>query len=383
MKKRLIYVVYDRRKRVTETGEANVEICINFSRNVRKFIILRSCNPAEWKHFKNSEMLKMEVAAYEQILDKMINNEEELTLDNFNFHLGVFNKPKRTAAERRYHSALGFIEFMKDQIKKERISPGTIAHKNITIDALVRFGKLNSFKDLTPINVKAFDDFLHNETERSLTTVNNYHKNVKKYIRLAFEMGYIPRDPYKSPLCRFPRGKSKERRPLTEEELVKLRELDTLSEKEEHVRDLFIFCAYTGLSYSDSQVFDYKTMTEKLKGRIYIDGVRVKTGNNFFTPILPPAMEVLKKYGYQLPHISNQKANDYLHLIESRLRLNKPLTTHVARHSFATLILSHDVPIENVGRMLGQTDIKTTLIYCKILKTTIERHAKKLASKLL
>ena len=84
------------------------------------------------------------------------------------------------------------------------------------------------------------------------------------------------------------------------------------------------------------------------------------------------------KYKFQLPQISNQKLNDYLHLIERLAGLRKPMTTHIARHSFATLVLSYDIPIENLARMLGHTNIKTTQIYAKILKTTIERHSRNL-----
>ena len=93
-------------------------------------------------------------------------------------------------------------------------------------------------------------------------------------------------------------------------------------------------------------------------------------------------MKVLEKYGYQLPHISNQKANDYLHLIESRVKLNKPLTMHVARHSFATLALANDVPMENIAKMLGHANIRTTQIYAHILHSTIQRHASTLLTKI-
>ena len=116
-------------------------------------------------------------------------------------------------------------------------------------------------------------------------------------------------------------------------------------------------------------------MTENEGKIFYIYVSLLKTGNQFFTPILKPAMEVLKKYHFSLPKISNQKANDYLHIIQAAMKLNKNLTFHVARHSFATLALAHDVPIENVARMLGHQNIRTTQIYAKVLKTTIERHA--------
>ncbi len=204
---------------------------------------------------------------------------------------------------------------------------------------------------------------------------------MRKYIKLAFQLGYISKNPYESALCHFAKGKSKERKPLSENELVTLRKL-RLNAKEGRVRDLFVFCAYTGLSYIDSQNFDYETMTAEVNGKLYIDGERMKTGNTFFTPILPPAMQILKKYDFKLPHISNQKANDYLHLIESRMNINKPMTMHVARHSFATLCLTYDVPLDKVQRMMGHSDIKTTQIYAKILKSSNERHTENLSKRI-
>lgn len=382
MKKELVSVVFDRKKRLETTGEGKVEICVYLSRTERKFITVTTCNAISWKKYEKSAELRDKVLAYQHIVNNMQKNGEEMTIARLDQHLGnVTTNKERLEKQKKMSAPNGFINFMRETIAKEELAPATLQRKRVTIDAMIRYGRLSSFSDVTDKHVKGFDEFLRAECNRTLPTLHNYHKILKMYTRLAAHLGYIVEDPYESPLCKFERGNYKERRPLNEEELLLLRKMN-LSPKEERVRDLFIFCAYTGLAFVDSQVFDFFTMTESVNGQAYIDGKRVKTGCTFYTPILPPAMDVLKKYNFHLPHISNQKANDYLHLLEMRCGFNKPLTTHVARHSFATLILSYDVPIENVARMMGHTDIKTTQVYAKILHSTIERHTESLIAKL-
>lgn len=262
-----------------------------------------------------------------------------------------------------------FLRYMEDAIKKENIQYATFKHKRTTVDLLKKFGKIRKYSDLTPGNILSFDEWLRDGT-RSDVTVSGYHKVVKMYVHKLHIAEIISSNPYDR--VKIKRGRNKEREPLTEDELKALR-LANLTGKLDRVRDLFIFSAYTGLSYADAQLFDYKTMTEKLGDMYYIDGERVKTGSKYFTPILGPAMKVLKKYNYKLPRISNQKGNDYLHIIQDRLQIRKKMTFHVARHSFATMCLTNGCTIEEVCKMLGHHDIRTTQIYAKILKTTIMR----------
>ena len=267
--------------------------------------------------------------------------------------------------------SVNFLLYMEQSIKQENIREGTRKHKICTLEAIRRFGQIKTTKDLTRENLVAFDQWLRDGT-RSDVSINNYHKNFRIYTKRLATENVIDVDPYD--LVKFKRGKCKEREPLSETELKKIRTIK-LEGKLDKVRDLFVFAAYTGLAYCDVQSFSFDTMTEQQGTLYYIDGSRLKTGSKFFTPILKPAMDVLKKYDFKLPRISNQKANDYLHLIQAAMKLNKNLTFHIARHSFATLALAHDVPIENVARMLGHQNIRTTQIYAKVLKSTIERHA--------
>ena len=379
-----VRVVFDRRKRVEATGKGNVEIIIQLSRLAVKKIIVDTITPEEWENFQHSPLLTKEVENYQKIANAMELLGEAMTVDNFNKHIGVITMTaeKRKEIEEQNTNPIkgNFIEFMKHCIDVEQSRETTKRQKYVAVDALLRWEGIITFEDLTVKKLKEFDTWLREDGTRTDVAVYNYHKRIKLYTRLAYERGYIEKDPYD--IIKFPRGKCKERKPLSESELKKMREI-ALPLREDKVRDLFIFASYTGLAFCDTQEFDFFTMTEQIGNLFYIDGSRMKTGTNFFTPILPPAMEVLKKYNFNLPKISNQKANESLHLIEFKLGLNKPITFHIARHSFATLSLSHDVPIEKVARMLGHKDIKTTQIYAKILKSTVANHASDLAKAII
>ena len=382
-----VTVVFDRKKKADKNGVGKIELQIRLTRNCRKYITVDECTPLQWRKNKLRKDIIDEQIRLEKIVCAMECLGEDMTMENLNKHLGIETKvrtpkSKEEKAEKKPKNPLkeSFLDFMRDEIIKERSKESTKRQKMVALDALERWGKIKTFADLTPAKLREWDEWLRADGTRSDPAVHNYHKRTKPYVRLAYEKGIIEKEPYS--MCHFPRGKSKERRPLSEAELKRLREAD-LPEKEAKARDLFIFAAYTGLAFCDVMEFNFKTMAEQSGDMYFIDGSRLKTGTNFFTPILPPAMEVLQRYNYQLPKISNQKANDYLHLIEDRLGINKSITFHVARHSFATLSLSHDVPIEKVARMLGHTDIKTTQIYAKILKTTVEKHAMNLSSAII
>lgn len=390
-----VSVLFDRKKKAdkVKTGKGKIELYIRLNRECRKYLTIGECTPKEWKMGLFSNEAIEQQANYELKLVKFVNSGVAQTLDNLNRFLSIGQekkqtdvvsvmpeKPKKQRGRPKKKEKESFLDFMRDEIINERIKESTRKQKLVAYDALERWGKIKTFADLTPAKLKEWDSWLRADGTRSDPSIYGYHKRLKPYVRLAYEKGIIEKDPYT--MCHFPRGRNKERRPLTEQELKKLRDAE-LPEKEARVRDLFIFAAYTGLAFCDVMDFKFKTMAEQSGDMWFIDGSRLKTGTNFFTPILAPAMEVLERYNYELPKISNQKANDYLHLIESRLGINKSMTFHVARHSFATLSLSHDVPIEKVARMLGHTDIKTTQIYAKILKTSVEKHAMNLSNSII
>lgn len=374
------YAVFDRKKEIAKRGKGKVEIRITLSRKEMKCITVAKCTALEWRDYQNSQELQMKISIYNDIANQMARLGEPLTIENLEAHLdSTASRSEKKKKADALSSPTGFLDFMRECIEKETLAPKTRERKDQVVRSIEAFGRLNRFCDVHEYNIRKFHEWLDDGT-REAVSIWNYHKTLRKYTRLAYELEYLPSNPYKSDKCKFSRGKSKERRPLGEEELLRVRELENLTNYEQHARDLFVFQAYTGLAYCDTQVFNFETMTDKVGDTYFIDGSRVKTGTRFYTPILPPAMEVLKKYDFKVPKISNQKLNEYLHIVQRHAKINKPMTSHVARHSFATLLLTYDIPMEDVSRMLGHTDIKTTSIYAKILNKTIGRHGNTLSA---
>ena len=305
---------------------------------------------------------------------------EELTMENLNKHINPENEavidPKQGS----------FIDFMRDCIAQEQIDHDTRRQRLVSLRDVEAFGKIKTFADLTPANITDYDLYLRakrkpNGEPFGSATIDNYHKRLHHYIMMAYQKELIDRDPYLA--VKIKRGRNKERKPLLEQELVLLRDAEIKDRYLQRVRDLFVFAAYTGLAYIDVMSFDFETMTEKQDDIIYIDGKRTKTGSDFYTPILPPALAVLEKYNYELPRISNQKLNMYLHVLEKQLGIKKNISFHVARHTFATVVLSYNVPIDKVARMLGHKNIKTTQIYAKILKSSVQDQASRLVKMMM
>ena len=294
MAKQAVKLVFDRRKRVEATGKGNVEFIIQLSRLAVKKIIVDSMTPEEWEIYKDAPYLKKEVENYEKIINAMKLLDEAMTVDNFNKHIGVvtMTAEKRKEIKEQNESPINgnFIDYMKHTIEVEKTRDSTKRQKQVVVDALVKWGGIVTFADLTVKKLKEFDAWLHEDGTRTDASVYNYHKRLKVCTRLAYEEGIIEKNPYE--MVSFSRGTSKERTPLSEHELKLIREAN-LPPKEERVRDLFIFAAYTGLAFCDTQKFDFFTMTEQIGDLYYINSSRLKTGTNFFTPILSPAMEVL------------------------------------------------------------------------------------------
>ena len=255
------------------------------------------------------------------------------------------------------------IAFIRAELAKKDISLDTAKHHKVLIRQMEAFGKLNTFADLTFSNIHDFDFFLR-KTIKASSTLNKRHSTLKHYVQLAMNVGLITINPYVN--FKMPSKKSKEPTFLTEEEVKKIKGWEPVGDKLSYVKDLFLFQLFTGMSYIDLSNFNKEYISE-MDGYRVIRSNRHKTDESFISLFLPEAEEIAEKYGYVFPSITNQKYNDYLKLLGAGAGLKKNLTTHVARHTYATYLLNRGVPIETVSRAMGHSNIGMTQHYAQML----------------
>ena len=222
--------------------------------------------------------------------------------------------------------------------------------------------------------IKGFEYFLKVTKECNHNSALKYVNNFKKIIRMAVANDWITKDPFYNYKAKF---KTVEREILTKEELEALSAKKIDGDRLNVVRDMFLFCCFTGLAYIDVQKLNEDNIVKHIDGSQWIHAKRTKTKSKLGIPLLPTALSILEKYqdhpkvvngDCMLPVLSNQKSNAYLKEIADLCGIKKNLTTHLARHTFATTVtLSNGVPIETVGRMLGHKNLRTTQHYAKIV----------------
>jgi site-specific recombinase XerD len=259
-------------------------------------------------------------------------------------------------------------------------STGTLDRYKTVFKHLQEFMKHNynvsdiCFNRINHKYITDFEFYLKSERNCGHNSAIKYIKNFKKIVRIAIASDLITKDPFLNYKVQL---KVVKREFLSEEEIQTMLEKDLHTHRLEIVRDIFIFCCYTGLAYSDVKKLSKDSIVIGIDGEKWIKTNRTKTGTRSNIPLLPPALKILKKYensplsaskGVLLPVLSNQKSNAYLKEVADLCGIKKNLTTHLARHTFATTVtLSNGVGIESVSKMLGHTSIKTTQHYAKIL----------------
>lgn len=232
-----------------------------------------------------------------------------------------------------------------------------------------------SLKELNPVVVQDYKNFLMTDVNMCNNTAVKTMKTFRTVILYGIKLGVIHKDPFVG--VHFHMEKV-DRGFLTDEEISAIMTKKFDLQRLELVRDLFIFSCFTGLAYIDVKALTPDKIV-RLANVDWIMSTRVKTVTPINVVLSEGAKRIIEKYkdapkkkGHVFPILSNQKMNQYLKEIATACGIDKELTFHMARHTFATLTLSKGVPIESVSRMLGHTNIRTTQVYAKITNKKIE-----------
>lgn len=377
MKYPVLRFVFDRKHTASKTTKGTVQIEILFERK-RKWLStgvrLYSDQWSEKTKVKNTvqsldlnERLDTQMRNINEFINGLAKNKEPFCFNKLE-HFLKYSQTKES-----------FIDFIKRRVgERTDLRQGTLNTHASLITSLKEFGRIVYFTDVTTANIMHYDNFLHGKYNKQ-TTIHGYHKRLKRYINEAIKYDLLKDNPYNK--LKFERGKSEGIKYLTLEQIKQIQGLKTASESIERVRDLFVFQCFTGLSYADLFNFDFSGVIKK-GNKFFIRDVRVKTEEEYFLMLLKPAMEILQKYDFKLPVISNYQYNLRLKVVQELARIKQNLHSHMARHSFAVMALNMGVSIENLAKMMGHTDIKTTQIYAKVLNKSVQEEFEKMDSKL-
>ncbi|SDR67692.1 site-specific integrase [Christiangramia echinicola] len=250
--------------------------------------------------------------------------------------------------------------------------------------------KLNDIpvKDVDHSFITGLEYYLKTERKCGHNTAVKYITNFKKIIRIALANNWITLDPFLHWKAKL---KIVDREFLTEGEIQKLIEKEFHTERLDLVKNIFLFSCFTGLAYADVKKLSPNNVVIGIDGNKWIKVNRTKTDSRTNIPLLPTALEIIKKYSdfpsasaKLLPILTNQKMNAYLKEIADLCEIEKNLTFHLARHTFATTVtLLNGVPIESVSKMLGHKNLKTTQHYAKILDQKVSEDMLALRSRLM
>lgn len=391
-------IVFDRRKTASRTREGIIEIRVIIDRKAIYLSTGVRVHKNEWVagmivNRPDAEVLNQRLAIMSEKVGRVVNDavKQSVKLDTESVKQAVWRFVESQTEEPT------FVSWCEKQIPLLGVSDGTAKHYKPLIIRLTEYGRMNRWQDVTVENIVNFDAWLHTVTKPvsdaalksgtkpeklSDSGVYNYHKCLKALLNRALSFDKIGRNPYDRLKGKFKRGERENPEYLTEDEMKRFEAIILPQGSElDVVHDLFIFQMYTGLPYSDMQAFDasdYKYDGEAWK-RV---GERIKTGVPYVSQLLPPAVKVLEKYGWEIPQLSNADYNRHLKALGQMAGIKTRLHSHLARHTFATWMLSHDIPIEHVSKMLGHTNITQTQRYAKVLAQSVYDDFSKVAAKM-
>ena len=395
-------MVFDHRNRTAKNEEGPVEVRVTVNRKpyyintgvrVRKSRLVGNCVRDDATS-NDADMLNERLTTIVAIVEKEVNKclEARKPISVADIKTKVWDLVPMQDNE----TSPTIVRWIEEYTRTANIANNTRLHYLTVARRLLEFGKMVRWEQLTVDNIYAWDVWLRSQ-EVPLTknqkaagmepqlissdSVYNYHKYLKATINKAMKFQILTANPYDQMKGMFKRTKRDVVDYLTEAQMKKVMALTPVPGSQAALAlDLFTFQMFTGLGYADTQIFDI-SQYRNIDGKWTHIGQRVKTGVPYVSQLLPPVVEVLKRNGWQVPKMNNQRYNQMLKAIGMVIGIEN-LHSHMGRHTFATYMLSNGAKIENVSRMLGHTNITQTQRYAKVLAKDVHDDFDKVAKKL-
>jgi integrase len=392
---------YLQRNKVTKDGKAPIYMRITVNGKRSQISIKRKISIDKW----NNEAGKVigtttevkELNRYLNSLEHKIFKIQQKLLDENRPISALLIKNIFTGKAENQKMLLKIFQDHNNQVEKlvgKDFATGTLERYKTAKKHIEAFIKLEyklddiSVKDVDRKFINGFEYYLKTERNCCHNTAIKYITNFKKIIRIAYANDWITKDPFYNWKARL---KIIDREFLSKEEIQILLDKEFTIKRLDQVKDIFIFSCFTGLAYADVKKLSKNDIVIGIDGDRWIKTKRTKTNTRSNIPILNTAEVIIEKYSQHpdvvqsqllLPVLSNQKMNAYLKEIADVCEINKNLTFHLARHTFATTVtLTNGVPIESVSKMLGHKSLKTTQHYAKILDKKVSDDMKELKNK--
>lgn len=365
-----------RTNKVGKSGLAPIEVIITSNKQRTYCTLELKTNP---KTFEKDLRRKTAISDYCSIVRNDINNViNYMKMNNIELTpLAIKDMYKNGLSKPKPYNIKNMVDdYMRIIGKKYNID----AICQTTYDKYRRLASriINFFGEETPINnitvgdIEEFKLDIRKTYEKS--TASSLLTLTKSFFTFAFNNGKLNVNLFATIKIK---KEVKDVEFLTQEELDIIKTKTFATDRLTKVRDCFLFACYTGLAFTDLKQFSKNDILEH-DNIFYIKKKRQKTEVTYTTVLNDEAMAILVKYDYQLPLLTNQKYNAYLAEIADICGINKPLHSHIARHTFGTLMLNKGYSLEVVAKMLGHTNVKQTSHYAKLLDKTIINEYKRL-----
>jgi len=387
MNKTFNLLFFIKKNKIRTNGTAPIYLRITVDGKAAEIAAKRYIDPKKWDNKSQKAIGYSQEAktlnSYLKTLEQQVYDFHYLMLKEEDFVTAESLKSKLLGTDVSTRMLIPIFQDHNDKVEAligQDFAPGTLERYKTSLKHTQEF--LNwkykiSDIDITKIDhafIMDYDFWLRSVRKCANNTAVKYIKNFKKIMRLCMANGWLSKDPFLGYKAKI---KEVERPYLTRKEIQSVYDKEFASDRLNQVRDIFLFSCYTGLAYVDVVKLSKSHINIGIDGDKWIFTNRQKTGTATRVPLLPLAQELILKYedhpecvnlNALFPVLSNQKMNSYLKEIANICGINKKLTFHIARHTFATTVtLSNGVSIESVSKMLGHKNIKTTQHYAKIL----------------